>query len=106
VFLVLDDLNWADKSSLLLLRHLVRSDRPAALLVLATYRGCIPFRNIVEIDTMGDEYYAEPHIYCRFADAGAPYEEFRYRLLAEGRYPRLLEAALRVPLEQLLETGA
>jgi len=38
VLLVLDDLHWTDKSSLLLLRHLVRSDRPAALLVLATYR--------------------------------------------------------------------
>ena len=38
VLLVLDDLHWADKSSLLLLRHLVRSDRPAALLVVATYR--------------------------------------------------------------------
>jgi class 3 adenylate cyclase/tetratricopeptide (TPR) repeat protein len=38
VLLVLDDLHWADKPSLLLLRHLVRSDRPAALFVLVTYR--------------------------------------------------------------------
>ena len=38
LLLVLDDLHWADKPSLLLLRHLVRSDRSAALLVLATYR--------------------------------------------------------------------
>ena len=38
VLLVLDDLHWADKASLLLLRHLIRSDRPSALLLLATYR--------------------------------------------------------------------
>ena len=37
VFL-LDDIQWADKGSLLLLRHLAASDRPMKLLVLATYR--------------------------------------------------------------------
>jgi DNA-binding SARP family transcriptional activator len=36
--LALDDLHWADKGSLLLLAHLVRIDRPAALLVVGTYR--------------------------------------------------------------------
>ncbi|HVP14230.1 MAG TPA: AAA family ATPase [Terriglobales bacterium] len=35
---VLDDLHWADKTSLVLLRSLVRSSRPAALLVVGTYR--------------------------------------------------------------------
>ncbi len=35
---VLDDLHWADKPSLVLLRSLVRSPRPAALLLLGTYR--------------------------------------------------------------------
>ncbi len=39
VMLVLDDLHWADRSSLLLLQHLVRTPRPARLLVLATFRG-------------------------------------------------------------------
>ena len=38
VLLVLDDLHWADRSSLLLLRHLVRSPRLGSLLVLGTYR--------------------------------------------------------------------
>lgn len=38
VLLVLDDLHWADRSSLLLLFHLLRADAPAAVLVLATYR--------------------------------------------------------------------
>ncbi|MEA2218919.1 MAG: hypothetical protein QOJ35_1545, partial [Solirubrobacteraceae bacterium] len=38
VVLVLDDLHWADKPTLLLLRHLARDARPTALLVLGTYR--------------------------------------------------------------------
>jgi len=36
--LVLDDLQWADKGSLLLLRHLASSDTSLRLLVLGTYR--------------------------------------------------------------------
>jgi tetratricopeptide (TPR) repeat protein len=38
VVLVLDDLQWADKGSLLLLRHLITAELPMRLLVLATYR--------------------------------------------------------------------
>ena len=38
VLFVLDDLHWADRPSLQLLRHLVRSSEPAPLLVLGTYR--------------------------------------------------------------------
>ncbi len=38
VILVLDDIHWADKPSLLLLRHILRSGSPMRLLVLATYR--------------------------------------------------------------------
>jgi predicted ATPase/DNA-binding SARP family transcriptional activator/class 3 adenylate cyclase len=36
--LFLDDLQWADQSSLLLLRHLARSAKDAPLMVLGTYR--------------------------------------------------------------------
>jgi class 3 adenylate cyclase/tetratricopeptide (TPR) repeat protein len=36
--IVLDDLHWADKPSLVLLRSLVRSSRLAALLLIGTYR--------------------------------------------------------------------
>ena len=36
--LFLDDLHWADQSSLLLLRHLARSAKDAPLMVLGTYR--------------------------------------------------------------------
>jgi DNA-binding SARP family transcriptional activator len=38
VFVFLDDLHWADKPTLLLLRHLVRWHSPAAVLVVASYR--------------------------------------------------------------------
>ena len=38
VILVLDDIHWADKPSLLMLRHILRSGAPMRLFVLATYR--------------------------------------------------------------------
>ena len=38
VLLVLDDLQWADRPSLLLLRHLARAADPARLLILGAYR--------------------------------------------------------------------
>ena len=38
LILVLDDIHWSDKPSLLLLRHILRSASPMRLLVLATYR--------------------------------------------------------------------
>ncbi len=38
VVLVLDDLQWADKGSLLLLRHLTAAEQTMRVLVLATYR--------------------------------------------------------------------
>jgi predicted ATPase len=41
---VLDDVHWADRPSLLLLGHLVRDLEPGRLLVLATYRHTEPAR--------------------------------------------------------------
>ena len=50
----------------------------------------IPFRNIMEIDDMGDEYYgSSPHLYCKFADYGAPYEDIAYRSTGKGYQPAL-----------------
>lgn len=37
--MLFDDIQWADKSSLLLFRHLAAVDRPMRLMVLATYRN-------------------------------------------------------------------
>ena len=52
--LALDDLHWADKGSLLLLAHLVRTERPAALLVVATYRESELSRTHPLAATLGD----------------------------------------------------
>jgi tetratricopeptide (TPR) repeat protein len=41
VLLVLDDLHWATKPTLLLLRHLVRSEETLSLLVVAAYRDTL-----------------------------------------------------------------
>jgi DNA-binding SARP family transcriptional activator/tetratricopeptide (TPR) repeat protein len=38
LLLVLDDLHWADRSTLKLLRHVVRAQREASLLIVGTYR--------------------------------------------------------------------
>ncbi|CAN5667085.1 hypothetical protein BH10ACT2_BH10ACT2_18280 [soil metagenome] len=38
VLLILDDVHWSDRSTLLLLLHFLRSDSPSSVLVLATYR--------------------------------------------------------------------
>jgi hypothetical protein len=40
--------------------------------------GRIPYRNIVAADFDGDDYYAEPHLYCSFIEAGQPYEAVVY----------------------------
>jgi predicted ATPase/DNA-binding SARP family transcriptional activator/tetratricopeptide (TPR) repeat protein len=39
VLLVLDDLQWADRPTLLLLRHMARATSPARLLILSAYRA-------------------------------------------------------------------
>nr|MDQ3418309.1 AAA family ATPase [Acidobacteriota bacterium] len=53
ILLVIDDLHWADRGSLLLLRHIIRSTREAAIYVLITHRNDVPewsseFRDLVE----------------------------------------------------------
>lgn len=42
ILLVLDDLQWADRPTLLLLRHLARAAEPARLLTLIAYRSEVP----------------------------------------------------------------
>lgn len=43
--IVLDDLHWATKPTVLLLRHLVRADDPARMLIVGTYRDTDLDRN-------------------------------------------------------------
>ncbi|HEY5108492.1 MAG TPA: BTAD domain-containing putative transcriptional regulator, partial [Acidimicrobiales bacterium] len=51
--LVLDDLQWADLGSLQLLHHLVASDRPMRLVVLATYRDSELAASDPLVETLG-----------------------------------------------------
>lgn len=57
----------------------------------------IPYRNIADIDAMGDEYYPQPHIYCRYADGGQPYEGFRW--VPTDDYPWPMEPDLQFEIE-------
>ncbi len=54
VVLVLDDLHWADKPSLVLLRHLLRSATPMRVLVLCTYRDTDLDRSHPLSDVLGE----------------------------------------------------
>jgi predicted ATPase len=50
LLLVLDDLHWADKPTLLLLRHIVRASDPAALCIVGTYHdGSWPAHPLAEM---------------------------------------------------------
>ncbi len=53
VVLVLEDLHWADKSSLALLRHVVASAEVVPLLVIATYRDTELSRSHPLVSTLG-----------------------------------------------------
>jgi class 3 adenylate cyclase/tetratricopeptide (TPR) repeat protein len=52
VVLVLDDLQWADKGSLLLLRHLSATDQAMRMLILGTYRDSELSRTHPLLDTL------------------------------------------------------
>ena len=54
VLLVLDDLHWAAKPSLLLLRHLVRAAGSTTLLIVATYRDSEVHRGHPIADVLAD----------------------------------------------------
>ncbi len=54
VLLVLDDLHWAAKPTVLLLRHVLRSPGPMRLLVVATYRDTDIGRTDPLTDFLGD----------------------------------------------------
>lgn len=59
--------------------------------------GCIPLRNIVEFDSNGDEYYSQPHFYCRFDDNGGPFSEYRW-VMVDG------DCNINFPLPRRMDT--
>lgn len=54
VLLVLDDLHWADRPTILLLRHLVRASEAGALLIVGTYRDTEVAGGSALADALGD----------------------------------------------------
>lgn len=59
--------------------------------------GRIPYQFIRAHDLDGDEYYAEPHLYCLFGYSGEPYEEIRHALCSDGEeYDWPLDAEKRI----------
>jgi hypothetical protein len=56
--------------------------------------GRIPFRNIIDFDDEGDEYYRYPHIFCTFVDGGTPYEDILFEINDQSR--RRLDPAKRL----------
>ena len=54
VVLILDDVHWSDRSTLLLLLHFLRSDMPSSVLVLATYRDTDIDRSHPLANTLAD----------------------------------------------------
>jgi class 3 adenylate cyclase len=54
VLLILDDVHWSDRSTLLLLLHFLRSDAPSSVLVLATYRDTDIDRSHPLANTLAD----------------------------------------------------
>jgi class 3 adenylate cyclase/tetratricopeptide (TPR) repeat protein len=61
VLLVLDDLHWAARGSVLLLRHLVRDRRPARLLIVGTYRDT-DLDGVPPVTELLAEVHREPHV--------------------------------------------
>ena len=48
--------------------------------------GRIPLKNIVAVNGGGDEYYQEPHIWCKFSERdGSPYHVEFQREISGGR---------------------
>jgi DNA-binding SARP family transcriptional activator/tetratricopeptide (TPR) repeat protein len=84
--LVLDDLHWAANPTLLLLRHLIRSERPLGVLLLGTYR---------------DTELGRPLAYL-LADLhrDASIERVSIRGLDEPAIEQLLEATVGRPLDE------
>jgi hypothetical protein len=72
--------NW----DLLEYRQAYEVDRYDTIKVITV--GRIPWREIVEYDLGGDEYDNRPHIFCKFALNGWPYEAIVFYGVDDGRW--------------------
>ena len=77
VVLVLDDLQWADKGSLLLLRHIMTTAQPLRILIIGTYRDSELSQTHSLLDTLAalrrydhaEASFAQSASFCRRASA-------------------------------------
>jgi hypothetical protein len=65
--------------------------------------GRIPFCNVIDYHMNGDEYYRSPHIYCRYANDGMPYEGFVAEI-ADSPYGERLNPQLEVKFDDIVST--
>lgn len=120
IVMLLDDLQWADRATLMLLRHLVRAPDPAALLLIGTYRDVELERAHPLLDTLAD--LRRERGYERIALRGLSLRDVerllqqRARHILEPRAHSLIDALhietdgnpfyLREIMRHLIETGA
>jgi DNA-binding CsgD family transcriptional regulator/tetratricopeptide (TPR) repeat protein len=105
VLLVLEDVHWADASTLLLLRHLARSASDARVLVLITFRDVEAEVPETLTELLADLRRSEDVVRLRLAGlSGAEVEEF-VRLAAGGALGPELDALASV-LHDLTEGNA
>lgn len=86
--LVLDDLHWATRPTLMLLRHVIRSERPAGVLVLCTYR-----ESELELGQPLAQLVADLH-------RDASVQRLNVRGLGESAIATLLQTAVGHPLDE------
>ena len=84
VVIVLDDLHWADKPSLLLLRHLVRTSHAGPLMLVGTYRETDLDRRHPLSETLAD--LRREHLYERVLLRGLSPEEVTEFLASAGQH--------------------
>lgn len=60
-----------------------RKENPKYRTIRAKAIGRIPYYNIVDFKTDGDEYTSEPHLFCKFDNDGMPFEEIYYKSVGD-----------------------
>lgn len=103
LLLVLDDLHWADKATLLLLRHLlVRGPTDIAMLVLAIHRGDEPGATGCLAEVMADVQLLNRHPLDRISLGGLSEDDIAGVLEGTGRFAR---GAERLAVAQSIRRG-
>lgn len=57
----------------------MRKKNPFYQVILAKQIGRIPYFNIIDFKTDGDEFSSVPHLFCQYDDYGSPFEEIYFK---------------------------